>query len=399
MRAVEVAAALRTLRREWPSCAAFDAIARAAARAILRPAFAPKLSSCMFAATMYLAAAPAFAQDEVSFEIDDAQVSPWASFADLLLRADRVTGLPNHRQDLERFEGKLHLGTFFQGEAVSFGLAAELAQGSDDNADNLLNNDVETSDAIDLDQLWWRWRPNAHASLQAGKAPLALDLTPMLWDEDLRPIGVSGRFGRQLGEASRWQLDLGGFQPNPLGERGATLAAVQLGWHWREGAPLSAGVLLGYLEWSDLSGYARAGLGRGNRVAAGRYLEDYRLIDVQAYLRTRVMDRALQLRLDRVNNLAAASQNDGSRASLVLGNRFEGGWEFGWAWQRIQRDASLAAVNADDWWFHAATRGHMPWLGYGWDATWSLRLAAFFETRDGLSEKTQRVLLDVAARW
>ena len=66
----------------------------------------------------------------------------------------------------------------------------------------------------------------------------------------------------------------GGFEPDPLDERSARLGAVQWGWHWREGAPLSAGLLLGYLEWSDLSGYARAGLGRGNRVAAGRAPSD-----------------------------------------------------------------------------------------------------------------------------
>ena len=64
-----------------------------------------------------------------------------------------------------------------------------------------------------------------------------------------------------------------------------------------------------------------------------------------------------------------------------------------------RRVLARRSVNADDWWFHTAARGNMPWLGYGFDATWSLRLAAFFETRDGLSEKTERVLLDVAARW
>ena len=88
----------------------------------------------------------------------------------------------------------------------------------------------------------------------------------------------------------------------------------------------------------------------------------------------------------------------------MLGDRFQGGWEFGWAWERIQRDAVLAAVTADDWWFHTASRGHMPWLGYGFrttwlGASWSMRLAGFFETRDGLDERTRRVLLDLEARW
>lgn len=343
--------------------------------------------------------AAALAQDEPAFDIDDAAASRWSPFVELLLRGDRVTGLPNGREDLDRLRGRLRLGALYQGDAVSFGIAGEAGQGSDDNARNLANNDVEKSDGANLDQLWVRWQANDYAALLAGKAPIPLELTPLTWDDDLRPVGAAVRFGGRFGQASRWQLDAGGFAPDPLGERSATLGAAQFGLHWREGAPLAFGALLGYHEWSDLDGYARAGLGRGNTLAAGRYVHGYRLLDAQAYLRARVRERPLELRVDRVHNLDAGQDDDGTRASLVLGNRFEGGWEFGWAWQRIQRDAVLAAVNADDWWFHTAARGNMPWLGYGFDATWSLRLAAFFETRDGLSEKTERVLLDVAARW
>jgi hypothetical protein len=348
---------------------------------------------------LVLASAPAFAQDEPDFEIDDAAASRWSPLVDLALRADRVTGLPNQRADLERVRGRLRLGGTWQGDTVTFGVAGEAGQGSDDNADSLANNDVEKSDGANLDQLWLRWQANEHASVQAGKAPVTLDLTPMLWDDDLRPIGASARFGGATGETSRWQLDVGGFAPDPLGERSATLGAVQLGWHGGEGTPLGVGLLLGYLEWSGLGGYARAGLGRGNTVVAGRYANDYRLLDAQAYVRGRVFERPLEARIDRVRNLEAAADDTGTRASLVLGDRFQGGWEFGWAWQRIERNAVLAAVNADDWWFHAAARGNMPWIGDGFGPAWSVRLAAFFETRDGLSDKTERLLLDVAARW
>jgi hypothetical protein len=113
-----------------------------------------------------------------------------------------------------------------------------------------------------------------------------------------------------------------------------------------------------------------------------------------------VGDRPLELRLDRVENLAVDEHNHGTRASLVFGDRQrEPGWEFGWSWERIQRDAVLAAVNSDDWWFHTSMRGHMPWIGYGFDGGWSIRLAAFLETRDGLQRRTERVLFDLEARW
>jgi len=366
------------------------------------PAHAPRpftvsLSNrCLALAAALLFSAAGLAQDEPDFELEE-EAPRWLPFGELLLRGDRVTGLPNGRDDLERVRGRAVAGLRWQGESVSFAAAVRAVAGSDANRDNLVNNDVGRADDVGLDQFWFRWQAGPHAAVQAGKAPSPFELSPMLWDDDLRPVGAGARFG--AGEALRWQLDIAGLEPDPLGERSATLAGAQLGLHWREGASWSAGLLLGYFEWSDLAGYARAGLGRGNSLAAGRYLHDYRLLDAQLYLRGRAFDQPLEARVDRVHNLAAGGDDDGTRASLVLGDRFDGGWEFGWSWQRIQRDAVLAAVSADDWWFHTAARGHMPWIGYGFDATWSLRAAAFFETRDGLSERTERVLLDLAARW
>ena len=69
------------------------------------------------------------------------------------------------------------------------------------------------------------------------------------------------------------------------------------------------------------------------------------------------------------------------------------------SWQRIQRDAVPAAFNEDDWWFHSAARGVMPWVAYGLDETWSVQLSGFFERPDGRDERITRVLLDVRARW
>lgn len=337
---------------------------------------------------------------EPDFEGEQLEASAWRPLGELLLRADRVTGLPGGRDDLERIRARARVGAVWQRDALAFGIAVEAGQGSDANRDNLANNDVEQSDRVGLDQAWLRWQASEAASLQLGKFPLPLELSPLLWDDDLRPVGASLRASGSVGDFDRWQMDLGAFEPDPLGERGPRLLAVQLGWHLREGAALSGGVQAAYLDYDDLDAFARAGLGRGNSLQAQRYRDDFRLLDLQFYLRARAFDKPLEARVDLVRNLAATRDDRGTRASLVLGDRFaEPGWELGWAWQRIQRDAVLAGVNADDWWFHTAARGHMPWIGYGFDATWSLRLAAFRETRDGLDERTDRVLVDVEARW
>jgi hypothetical protein len=336
---------------------------------------------------------------EPQFEVDPAG-SRWRPFGETLLRGDRVTGLPGGREDLERVRFRGRFGAIREGESFSFGVAAEAAIGTGANKDSLVNNDVEDVDGVGLDQAWLRWRAGDAFALRLGKAPLPLVLSPLLWDDDLRPVGASLHFGRPVRGFDRWQLDLGLFAPDPLDERGPRFAAAQFGWHWREGAPLSGGVLLAYVDHDDIDDFARAGLGRGNSVAAGRYLLDYRILDLQLYLRKRIGEKPLEARLDLARNLDAAQDDRGTRASLVYGDRLaQPGWEFGWSWQRMQRNAVLAAVTADDWWFHTAARGHMPWVGYGFGATWSLRLAAFFETRDGLDEATERLLLDLEARW
>jgi hypothetical protein len=159
-------------------------------------------------------------------------------------------------------------------------------------------------------------------------------------------------------------------------------------------------VLLTYLDFSDLDELAHQGLARTNRVVAGHYLNDYRLLDLQLVGRYRMAKWPIEVRLEGVRNVGADVAREGARGSLVIGDRLKPrGWEFGYANERIQRDAVVAAFNSDEWWFHSAMRGQLAWIGYGLDATWNLRLSGFRERRDGLEYDTNRVRLDLAARW
>lgn len=351
--------------------------------------------------------APAFAQDESAdafdpeFQIEDEMPQAWRPFFDVRLRGDHVQGLPNNREDLERARLRLRAGSeFVGGERWSAGVAVEGALGTDANRDNLRNNDVESSDDVNLDQAWVAFRATESLRLQAGKAALPMQFSPLLWDADLRPVGISLDVGDHRGLTDRWQVLAGWFAPDPLDRGGARVAIVQAGWHWNEGAEWGGGALLSHLRFESIDTLARAGLGRGNLLATGRYVNDYHPVDLQLYLRRRDERWPLLFALDLVRNPGADVQRDGARASAIVGDRRRGGgWEFGWAWQRIQRDAVLAAVNEDDWWFHARTRGHMPWIGFGIDDTWSLRLAGFSETLDGTHDRTRRILLDLDARW
>jgi hypothetical protein len=357
------------------------------------------------AALILAVAGTAAAQDSILAGSDaaDAPAARWSWFGDFLLRQEHTDGLPNNRDALDRTRARLRAGGEYAAmPTLSFGAAIELGQGSDRNRDNRINNDNERSNAIGLDRLFLHWQPGEHTRVLVGKTPLPFELTPLVWDADLRPAGASVVQAFPVGDFDRIEIGAGVFRGQHLYDDDSRIAAVQAAWRWRDGAPTGASVLLTYLDFSHLEQLTSQGLARTNRRVPGtnRLVSDYRLVDLQLVGRTQVGSWPLEARLDLVRNLGADDQRDGARFSLVLGDRRRaGGWEFGYSNQRIQRDAVMAAFNEDDWWFHSFTHGYMPWVGYGFDDNWSLRVAGFRELRDGLGEHTRRLVVDLESRW
>lgn len=353
------------------------------------------------ALAMLLAASPALAQDAI-LGAEETEEAPkdWGWLGDFWAGYDHVSGIPNDRDDVSRLLTRVRPGVFWNlsptWEAVG---VARVTQGSDSNDDNRSNNDNERSDSIGLDQLFVRWRPGEATSVTLGKMPFPLELSPMLWDVDLRPAGAALDQSFATSELDRLQLVAGYFAGQHLYGDESRIGALQLAWRWHEGAPMHAAALLSYIDFDDLGELTREGLARTNTIVDHALVNDYRLLDLQLVGNMRAGSWPIEARLDVVNNLGADDANEGVRGSVVFGDaRLPRGWEFGAVAQRIQRDAVMAAFNSDDWWFHSAARGQMLWVGYGLDATWSLRLSGFHERRDGVEEHTDRIKLDLTAR-
>ena len=353
-------------------------------------------------ALSFAGGATARAQDAIlAAEESPSEAPAHVFFGEAWAGYDHVEGLPAGREDLDRVRTRLRLGvSWTPSPAWELVGSMRLALGSDDNRDNRRNNDNERSDGIGLDRLFVRWRAGEATSVLFGKAPMPLELSPMLWDQDLRPAGISIDHSITLGDYDRLQFGGGWLAGQGLYGDESRIVAAQLAWRWHEGAPTNAAVLLGYLGFSDLDELTRQGLARTNTIVAGRLVEDYRLLDLQLVGRTGTARWPVEARLDLVRNLGADDEQDGVRASLRVGDALlPRAWEFGYVYQNIQRDAVMAAFNSDDWWFHSATRGHMLWAGYGIDETWSLRVSGFHEIRDGLREYTDRLTVDLLLRW
>jgi hypothetical protein len=329
--------------------------------------------------------------------------SNWTWSGDAVVRGERTTDIPGVRpsSDLDRVRSRVRIGGLWTARPdLEIGGAIKLALGSDANRENRINNDNEHSDGAALDQLFVRWRPGENTSLLFGKTPLPLELSPLVWDRDLRPAGVSIDHSVAFGDFNRLQFTAGAFAGEQLYHDDSRIAAGQIAWRWHEGAPSNGAVLLSLLDFQDLDALARNGLGRTNLRNAAGFVSDFRLLDLQLVGRHELGGWPFEARLDLVRNLGADADQDGARLSLVAGDRRRAQmWEFGFAWQRQQRDAVLAAFTEDDWWFHSFSRGAMPWLGYGLTDHFSVRLAGFRERRDGIANHTQRVLLDLEARW
>lgn len=349
-----------------------------------------------------LPAGTALADEPLVLPTPDQASSAWSWFGDALLREDRVRDIPRiYEPNIQRVFGRGRFGVLYDPTPqLEIGAAMKFAAASNGNEENRAYNLEERSNDIAIDQLFVRWRPNENASLLAGKSVFPLELSPMLWDADLRPVGVSGQTSVAVDDFDRLSFVAGYFNGNlPYGDN-SRIGAVQGAWRWHEGEPTSAEILVSYLDFSNLRQLTLQGLARTNVHTGDILLSDYHLFDAQFVGRWHLGNWPLEARLDLVRNLGADQDRDGVRFSVVLGDRRQPhAWEFGLADQRIQRDAVMAAFNSDEWWFHSWAHGIMPWIGYGFDATWNMRLAVFHEELDAATRHTDTLLLDLNARW
>lgn len=340
--------------------------------------------------------APLSAQEDAA---ESTSAIDWS--AELRLRGEYTTNIPGRADAIERVRSSLRGGFVWDaGNGWEFGATAKLAAGDDDNADNRRNNDNEKSDGATLDELHAAYNFGESGRFQLGKARMPLVLSPLLWDRDLRPVGASLEYAWPVRDFDAFHFTAGWFAGDHLYGDESRIGALQIGYGWMEGAETGFSAFLSYLDFDDLEVLAREGLGRTNRRVAGRLVSDYELLDLQLIGRTQAFEAPLVARLDLVRNYGADDARDGARFSLVWGDADgRGGWELGYAYQRAQRDAVLAAFAEDDWWFHTFARGYMPWVAYGFGPRLTLQATAFLERRDGIEPYTERYLLDLRSRW
>ncbi|MCG8432400.1 MAG: hypothetical protein MJA83_00035 [Gammaproteobacteria bacterium] len=332
-------------------------------------------------------------------EFQDSQSSLiW--FGDFRLRGDTINNIdadPRH-EDFERGLFRARGGfMWLPNSLLEIGLAGRVNQSSRDNDDVRLDYDNEKADDEVLDQLYIRLTPSERTEFLLGQSEFPALLTPMVWDEDIRPIGASVSQSVAISSFSSFQFLAGYFHGNHLFDDDSRIGLAQAIFNVGEGKNISYQFALGYLEFDDLEGFPAEMLDRTNRTTIlGEFVSEFEIVDTQFAVLKRGERWPMEFRVNLVRNTGADDQRDGGRISFTAGDsRRRRGVEFGIASQRIQRDAVAAAFNDDDWWFPTWMRGTRAYVAYGITDKLRVRLAGFKERRDDQDVDVERVLLDV----
>jgi hypothetical protein len=220
---------------------------------------------------------------------------------------------------------------------------------------SLVRDNYRSRDAR-LDLAWGKVKLGPVVA-EGGRFFMPLSLTEMIWDRDLRPQGGAAALE---------------FTPRGSMNRFAFHGIYATGSHVFEdesvmyggGADLTLGSASGsslqlvgsYLQFQDLNKLEPA-IRRQNAQVAGLIVGDYRVVDLVARL-SHSGQLPLQLVADYCWNTTLDSGNRGLWVAVGLGSLGLSRARLEYTYARIDRDATVAAFNTDDFFWGTGWEGH-----------------------------------------
>ena len=196
-----------------------------------------------------------------------------------------------------------------------------------------------------------------------GRFLMPFALTEMIWDEDLRPFGGAAALVlEQGGSLTRfavrgiYALESHWFEDESKLYGGFAELAIEAG---QQSQFVLAG---GYLDFRDLEGLDPRIRRQNTRDLAGFLRYDYRVIDLQARL-VAAGQVPLALVVDYCWNTALSEGNKGLWAEVTMGQLASSRARLEYTYAKIDRDATVAAFNADDFYWGTGYQAHRVDLG------------------------------------
>jgi hypothetical protein len=254
---------------------------------------------------------------------------------------------------------------------LRFGLTGDFVYSSDDNVavlgepgyisqrDNYRSRDAR------VDSAFLSAAPVGWLRLDAGRFPMPVGLTGLVWDADLRPQGAAlSLSAHDQGAARRLSLTAFGARGSHVfDDAETTMWAVAGEASFELGERTSLDLTAAFVTWQEAYELESA-LWRQNSYETGvGFLYDYEVLDVVARLH-RDGGIEAELVVDVCRNLAADEGHTGVWLALVLDGAVRG-WprlEYVYVW--VDRDATLGAYAADDYLWTTGWEGHELRLAY-----------------------------------
>ncbi|HUL77672.1 MAG TPA: putative porin [Vicinamibacteria bacterium] len=201
-------------------------------------------------------------------------------------------------------------------------------------------------------------------ALQGGRFRMPIPFTEMIWDRDLRPQGgaVSINFAPK---ESFNRFALHGIYATGSHVFEDKSAMYGGGLELRFGSSQGSSVqLVGtYLQFEDLDRLDPL-IQRQNAHVGAHFTNDYRVVDLVARL-TRGGQLPVQLVGDYCWNTALDSNNRGLWLAAVLGDLTSSRARAEYTYSKIDREATVSAFDADDFYWGTGWEGHRADLGTG----------------------------------
>ena len=277
-----------------------------------------------------------------------------------------VTTTTARNEDRRRFQARPAVEASFG--SLRLGVGAELSYGNDKNYETatgaspaLIRDNYKSRDArvdlafADYESSWVR--------VQGGRFEMPVGLTEMVWDKDLRPQGGAVTLGvkdrgavKRAGITGLWARGSHVFDDDKT-----TLSMVSGNVVFRTGETGSLELVGSFIDFSDFQ-EMQSGIRRQNTRVAGELVRDYDVLDFVGRLRQggRV---PLQLVAEYGRNTAVDQDNEGIWLAAVLGSLQSGVGRLDYTYATVDKDATLAAYGADDFFWVTGWRGHRAEVG------------------------------------
>lgn len=248
---------------------------------------------------------------------------------------------------------ELRLGPFEAGVGGAFEYGEDENDLAPDGGTPAIIRDNYRSRDARLDLAWGKLTIGPVVA-QGGRFLMPLPLTEMIWDRDLRPQG--GALGLEFGgSGSPTRVALTGIYAT--GSHVFEDESVMYG----GGLELSFGSTGGssfqlagsYLQFEDLS-LLEPAIRRQNTRVAGLIVSDYQVVDVLA----RYTSGAVTLVGDYCWNVALDADNRGLWLAAILGSLDVSRARLEYTYAKIDKDATVAAFNTDDFFWNTGWEGH-----------------------------------------